>query len=217
MSNDSPSLYLITPPIADAPGFAPAFEAALDAGVVVCVLLRLDTRDEGLAKKIIRVLAPLAQERGAALLVENDAQLAQRAGADGAHIGIAGDDRDPALAEAIRKLKPDGIVGAGRLKSKDDAMTAGEQEVDYVMFGEPAADGYTPAFEHTAERVGWWAEIFNVPVVGYAAQLDHVEALARAGAEFVALGAAVWDDARGPAAAVRDAMAAIARSRAETA
>ena len=47
---DSPSLYLITPVLSEAASFAPAFEAALDAGVVACVLLRLDVRDEGAAK-----------------------------------------------------------------------------------------------------------------------------------------------------------------------
>ena len=217
MSDDSPSLYLITPPVSDAGGFAPVLEAALDAGVVACVLLKLDARDEGTSKKIVRTLAALAQERGAALLIENDPQLAIRAGADGAHIGTTADDRDQQLAEAIRKLKPDSIVGAGRLKSKDDAMSAGEKDIDYVMFGEPAPDGYTPDAAQTVERVGWWAEIFNVPVVGYAATLDDVEAIVRAGAEFVALGPAVWDDARGPAAAVRDAMQAIGRARVETA
>ena len=210
---DSPSLYLITPVLSEAASFAPAFEAALDAGVVACVLLRLDVRDEGAAKKIIRTLAPLAQERGAALLIENDSQLAQRAGADGVHMSLTGDDREDRLDEVISRLKPDSIVGVGRLKSKDDSMSAGEKDVDYLMFGEPTADGFVQPFELTLERVGWWAEIFNVPVVGYASELPQVAELAGAGADFVALGAAVWDDPRGPASAVSDAMAAIAKSK----
>lgn len=213
MSDDSPSLYLITPRLTEALSFAPALEAALDAGVVACVLVLLDARDEGEARKIIRTLAPIAQDRGAALLVEDNVQLAQRAGADGVHIRTRGDENEPELKEAIRKLKPDGIVGAGGLKTRHDAMSAGELDVDYVMFGEPARDGYTPPSSGTLERVGWWAEIFNVPAVGYAGKLDQVAELAQAGADFVALGDAVWNDPRGPASAVRDAMAAIARTR----
>ena len=70
MSDDSPSLYLITPRLSDAAAFAPVLEAALDAGVIACVLLLLEARDEGVAKKIVRTLATVAQERGAALRVE---------------------------------------------------------------------------------------------------------------------------------------------------
>jgi thiamine-phosphate pyrophosphorylase len=214
MSDDSPSLYLMTPPLSEAGGFAPLLEAALDAGVVACVLARLDARDEAAAKRIVRTLAPLAQERGAAFIVADDVQLALRAGADGVHVSNAA---AAALDDAIRRLKPNSIVGAGMLRSKHDAMTAGEKDIDYVMFGEPAADGAAPAFDTTRERAAWWAEIFTVPVVAFAARLDQVERLARAGADFVALGAAVFDDPRGPASAVRDAMAALTAARREPA
>jgi thiamine-phosphate pyrophosphorylase len=216
VSDDSPSLYLITPRLEEAGGFAPALEAALEAGVVACVLARVAARDESSAKRIVRALAPLAQERGAAFIVADDAQLAQRAGADGVHISNAGENT-AGLDAAIGRLKPDSIVGAGLLRSKHEAMTAGEKDIDYIMFGEPEADGSAPAFDNTLERVAWWADIFNVPVVAYAAGLDEAAPLARAGADFIALGSAVFDDPRGPASAVRDAMAAIALARREPA
>ena len=57
-------------------------------------------------------------------------------------------------------------------------------------------------FEAIAERVAWWAEIFEPPCVGYAATLAEVEMLARAGADFVAVGECIFNDARGPAAAL---------------
>ena len=60
------------------------------------------------------------------------------------------------------------------------------------MFGEPGRDGVAPPLEATLERVGWWAEIFETPCVAYAARLEDVAALAAAGADFVALGDAVW-------------------------
>ena len=60
------------------------------------------------------------------------------------------------------------------------------------------------------ERVQWWAEVFEPPCVGYAATLGEVGALAAAGADFVLLDDAVWNDPRGVAAALTDAMAAIA-------
>ena len=116
----------------------------------------------------------------------------------------------PALADAISSCRPDRIVGAGGLRSRDDAMEAGEQDADYVMFGEPARDGWSPPAEQVLERAGWWTEIFNVPCVAYAATLADVAALAQTRVDFIALRDAVWNDPRGPAAAVRDAQAAIA-------
>jgi thiamine-phosphate pyrophosphorylase len=102
------------------------------------------------------------------------------------------------------------------VKSRDEAMTFGEQDIDYLLFGEPEADGYVPDFARTLERVSWWAEIFNVPVVGYAKNVEEIEALVRARADFVALGDFVWNDEEGPQAGVRKAMAAIEHAHART-
>lgn len=193
-------LYLITPPLEAAQPFGEALTAALEAGDVACVLVRFAAADPGQRKSILRALTPLAQDHGAALLVDGDAQLAARAGADGAHVAGA----SQTLGEAIESLKPERIVGVGGLSSRDECMGAGEQDVDYLMFGAPD-DPATPA--EILERTQWWAEIFNVPCVAFARSLDEVEALADAGAEFIALEAAVWGDVRGAAAAVSEASA----------
>ena len=83
-------------------------------------------------------------------------------------------------------------------------MTAAEGGADYVMFGDPGSDGEAPSLTATLERVRWWAEIFQTPCVAYAAHLEDVAPLAAAGADFVALGGAVWE-AADPAAAVEQA------------
>ena len=67
-------------------------------------------------------------------------------------------------------------------------MLAGEAGADYVMFGEPDAAGRRPAFDAVAKRVAWWAELFEIPCVGFAVGLDEVAPLAAAGADFVAVG-----------------------------
>src|SRR5207248_1344601 len=99
-------------------------------------------------------------------------------------------------------LKPKYIAGCGGLATRHDAMLAAESGADYVMFGEPDRDGHRAGFEAVLQRVSWWAEVLTIPCVGYAASLDEVEALARAGADFVALGETIWRDARGIAAAI---------------
>jgi thiamine-phosphate pyrophosphorylase len=202
MIEEVPRLYLITPPIADAASFAAAFEAALDAADFACVLLRTARLEPGAAKKIVQALAPLAQKRGAACLVE-DAQIAMRADADGVHMVGLGDR----LEAAIDSLRPDKVVGAGGITSRDDAMTAGEADVDYLMFGGPEE---AFSFDQILERVTWWAEIFTLPCVAYAHKLEEIAEFAHAGADFVAICEAVWADPRGAAAAAGEAASMLA-------
>jgi thiamine-phosphate pyrophosphorylase len=204
---DNPQrFYLMLPPLQE-PGDHPQHLAqALDAGDVACVLAPLAARDEGAAKKIVKALIAVTEPRGVALLIDS-ASLVARSGADGAHVRVTGETLEKTLGAALETLKPERIVGAGGLKAKHDAMVAGEFDVDYVSFGDPAPDGYTPPVEQTLERVSWWAEIFNVPCVAFAPTLADVATLAKAGADFISLGDAIWKDARGPGAAMADAQA----------
>ena len=201
-----PRLYLITPPVADAEAFAPALKAALAAGDIACVLLRFAPPDEGSRKKIAKALAPLAQNADAALLVPDDPHLAVRSGADGVHVEGLGEH----FVAALESLKPGRIVGIGGLASRDEAMRAGESEADYLMFGDLEPGGEDAAA--TLERASWWAELFNVPCVAVAHDPADVEALARSGAEFVALGPAFFDN---PNVAVAEAQAALGRAEAQ--
>jgi thiamine-phosphate pyrophosphorylase len=193
-------LYLVTPPIADAAAGAEMLGPALAAADIAAVLLRLAAADERTLINRIKALAPLVQDRGAALLLDGHPDLVARAGADGAH--LAGSD---ALKAAIGTLKPERIAGAGGLASRHDAMQAAEAGADYVMFGEPDPAGKRPSFEAIHERVAWWTEVFEIPCVAYAASLAEVHELGAA--EFVAVGDFVFSDLRGPAAAVADGAA----------
>ncbi len=196
----APRLYVVTPPIEVVDAFAHALAAALAGADVAAVLLRLAQRDERGRINAAKVLASRVQPLGVALLLDGDAELVARAGADGAH--VTGID---ALRAALPTLKPDRIAGVGGLASRHDAMLAGEVGADYVMFGEPDARGERPRFDHITERVAWWAEVFEPPCVAFAASGEEVEPLAAAGADFVALGDWIWGDSRGAAAAVADA------------
>jgi thiamine-phosphate pyrophosphorylase len=200
-------LYLVTPVITDAATFAPLLADACRAGDVAAVLVRLAEADERAQVKCLKALAPVAQDTGAAVIVTAAPAVAIRGGGDGVH--VRGGD-GAGLQAAIDALQPARIVGAGDLRSKHDAMRAGEAGVDYVMFGEPRADGSLPAFDLVHERAAWWAEVFAIPCVGFAPSLDQVAALAATGAEFVALGDAVWSHPQGAAAAIGQALRAIA-------
>ncbi len=195
-------LYLITPRVGDMTEIEPYLAAALGAGDVACLLLRLDAMPARAAKDLIRQVAAIVQPRDTALLVD-DARLSAHAGADGVHVEGLGQ----VFTDALDSLKPERIVGIGGALSRDEAMQAGEAGADYLMF-----DAGPGAAAETLGLTAWWAEIFNVPCVGVAHRPEEVEALAASGAEFVALSDAVWQDPRGLAAVVGEAEAALVRA-----
>jgi thiamine-phosphate pyrophosphorylase len=201
------SLYLVTPPLsaADADAFVKIFVRVLEAAPIACALVRLAPGSESHTEAIMAPLLRPARDADCALLIENDARSADRLGADGVHVAGAGAD----LVAAIKRLKPERIVGAGSLRTRDEAMTAGEMGADYVMFGEPHGGARTMGLASLAERVAWWAEIFETPCVAYADTIAAAGALADAGADFVALSDAIWGNSS-PAAAAREAQALIA-------
>jgi thiamine-phosphate pyrophosphorylase len=88
------------------------------------------------------------------------------------------------------------------LRSRDAAMQAGEDGVDYLIFGEPRADGSLPPLEQVLERCRWWAEVFTIPCIGYAPGPEAVKPLRETGVEFVALGPWAFEDADALAAAL---------------
>ncbi len=198
MSKDTARLYLATPALGEAREFAPLLASALSAGDVASLLIRFAIDDTRGREAIVRALAPMAQARGVAVMVDGDMNVALRAGADGAHLRGADDD----LFEAVKKLSPRYIAGAGDLATRDDAMRAGEAGVDYVLL---APEDPTLLLD----RVNWWSELFNTPSVARAATLGDVAPLARAGADFVMIDDAVWNDPRGPDVAVAEALKAL--------
>ncbi|MGY3424797.1 thiamine-phosphate pyrophosphorylase [Bradyrhizobium sp. F1.13.4] len=168
MSNKSPPprpaprLYLATPIVDDPASLLAELPGLLAAADVAAVLLRLKVTDQRTMISRIKALAPPVQKAGAALLVDGHPELVARGGADGAHLpGIA------ALKEALPSLKPDRIAGVGGLTTRHHSMDAGEIGADYVLFGEPDAKGQRPSSQAIAERLDWWAELFEPPCVGF--------------------------------------------------
>jgi thiamine-phosphate pyrophosphorylase len=211
MSNQA-RLVLFTPFEPDAASLPQALAAALAAVPVDAVILRLPETDDRARINLAKAVAPIVQGKGAALMLAGYPELVARAGADGAHItGIA------AVGPALEILREqDRMCGVGGLPARHDSMEAAELGTDYVMFGEPRADGSVPPLSGVLERAQWWAEVFQVPCVAYAPSLDDVGALAATGAEFVALGDYVFRDEEGPAAAMQKAAFALGGADAQT-
>jgi thiamine-phosphate pyrophosphorylase len=206
----APRLYLTTPLVDDPASLVGALPALLAAADVAAMLVRLKETDQRTMISRVKALAPIVQNAGAALLLDGHVELVARGGADGAHLtGTA------ALEEAMPSLKPDRIAGVGGLTTRHDSMSAGEMGADYVLFGEPDAAGQRPSMQAIAERLDWWAELFEPPCVGFATSSAEAFEFAAAGADFVLVGDFIWADPRGAKAALVDAEAAIKKAYAD--
>jgi thiamine-phosphate pyrophosphorylase len=200
----APRLYLVTPEIEDAADFARTLSDVLGTADVAAVLLRLKQADERTLINRIKAFAGVVQSTEVALVLDGMPELVARSGADGAHL-----NGFESFTASVSSLKPDRSAGCGGLDSRDDAMTAAEQGADYVLFGEPDAEGDRPSFEAIVERVEWWADLFQVPCVAFAASIEEIGPLAAAGTDFVAV-RYVWDDPRGVKLALADAASKLA-------
>jgi thiamine-phosphate pyrophosphorylase len=208
-SRPVPRIYLATPAVDDPSALVADLPGLLAGADIAAVLLRLQMTDQRSMISKVKTLAPSIQNAGAALLLDGHVELVARAGADGAHLsGIA------ALEEALPTLKPDRIAGVGGLETRHDSMLAGELGVDYVLFGEPDSHGKRPSAEAIAERLDWWAELFEPPCIGYATSREEAYEFARAGADFVLVDEAIWADARGASAALAEIGQAIRQAHA---
>ena len=152
---------------------------------VACLLLRAapGLADDPIRLAIERLRAP-AGDRNVAILIEDRPDLARTAGADGVHLNMA-----VAYDEARRRLGPDLIVGVA-CGTRDEAIDVAEHGADYVSFGD--FDDPSPAAA-ILDLTAWWSEIMTVPCVGAgcSSRADATR-LAAAGADFIALGPAVW-------------------------
>ena len=155
-------LYLITPPTLVPEHFAPLLAAALDAGEVAAVQLRLKEADDDALRRAIDILRPVAQSRDVAFLLNDRPDLAVRTGCDGAHVGASDGD----VAAARRLLGPDLQLGVSCYDSRELAMLAGEAGADYVAFG-AIYESPTKQTDIRADLglLGWWSEIMELPCV----------------------------------------------------
>jgi thiamine-phosphate pyrophosphorylase len=202
-------LYLVTPPKLDPAAFADILAAALDAGDVGALQLRLKDLSDDALRRAVDVLRPVAQSRNVAFLLNDRPDLAREMGCDGAHVG----QTDTPVAEARRLLGKDLTLGVSCHGSRDLAMTAGEAGADYVAFGAFFRSGTKTEAEIEAEPevLTWWSDVMELPTVaiGGITPANSVP-LVQAGADFLAVVSAVWDHPDGPAAGVRAMNAAIA-------
>jgi thiamine-phosphate pyrophosphorylase len=206
-------VYLITPERLDPAPFADLLAAALDAGDVAAVQLRLKNindkaGDDDAWHRAIDALRPVAQSRGVAFLLNDRADLANATGCDGAHVG----QDDMAAREARRLMGADLTLGVTCKGSRDLAMQAGEDGADYVAFGAFFPSGSKLVTNRVdPEILHWWSELMELPCCAIGGITpENCGPLVQAGADFLAVIGCVWGHPDGPAAGVRALNQAIA-------
>lgn len=193
-------LYLISPPAIDT-GFADRLAAALDVGPVAAFQLRLKGLDDHAVAALAEPLQRVCADREVAFLINDSIGLAKRLGADGVHLGQ--EDGDP--REARQVLGREAQIGVTCHDSRHLAMEAGDAGADYVAFGA----FFPTATKETRHRpdpsiLSWWTTLFGIPCVAIGGITpDNAGPLVEAGADFLAISGAVWNDPAGEAEAVR--------------
>jgi len=193
-------LYLISP--LDVGGAPPRrLRAALDGGPVAAFQFRVKDVSEHEAARLAEPLQAICAEGDIAFIVNDSVSLAKRIGADGVHLGQG--DGDPREARAL--LGAAAQIGVTCHDSRHLAMEAGDAGADYVAFG-AFYDTMTKPSSHRPELsiLSWWSALFELPCVAIGGITPaNARQLINAGADFIAVCGAVWNDPEGPAAAVR--------------
>ena len=183
-------LYLISP--LDVGGdFPNRLERALAAGPVAAFQFRVKGVDQHEAARLAEPLQAICAAHDVAFIVNDSIALANRLKADGVHLGQGDGD----VREAREALGREAQIGVTCHASRHLAMEAGEAGADYVAFGSFFPSD-TKASEHRPEPelLTWWQQLFEIPCVAIGGITPkNCGSLVRAGADFLAVSAAVWN------------------------
>ena len=189
----STQLYLISP-LDVSGGFPERLERALDAapGIVTAFQFRVKDIDQHEAARLAEPLQAICAAREVAFIVNDSIPLAKRLGADGVHLG----QKDGTVEEAREELGREAQIGVTCHASRHLALEAGEAGADYVAFG-AFFPSTTKQSEHRPEPelVEWWTGLIEIPCVAIGGITpENCRPLIEAGADFLAVSGAVWNE-----------------------
>lgn len=162
-----------------------AAEQALKGGVSVLQYRSKSVKSFALRQQQVSALTQLCHQYHALLLVNDDVDLCQAAGADGVHLGQG----DLQLAEARRRLGTSAVIGIS-CHNRDELVDAAQKQgADYIALGrfflsstKPAAP---PASIEDLRRIRQLTQLPIVAIGGINA--DNGSELIAAGADMLAV------------------------------
>lgn len=193
-----PRLHVLTDDRSDA-DLLRLLDLVLGAGAP-CIQLRSKSRDDAALHRLAVEVVSRCRAAGAVCIVNDRADVAVAAGADGVHVGA----QDLPVAAVRRVVGPDLLVGA-TARDAAEATRAEADGADYLGVGPLYASATKTGLPDPGgpARVAVVTEVVGLPVLGIAGVTPaRVPEVLAAGAHGVAVTAAVTR-AEDPAAAVR--------------
>jgi thiamine-phosphate pyrophosphorylase len=181
-------LYLITPDEPDTACLLARVAPLLRHAA--CLQYRNKQAAPGLRREQAEALLALCRPAGVPLIVNDDAALAARIGADGAHLGA----EDGRLPEARALLGPHALLGATCHDDPARARAAVAAGADHVAFGAFHPSPSKPHARLATPRTLFDSAALGVPRVAIGGITpDNARPLIAAGADLVAVISGVFD------------------------
>ncbi len=177
-------LYVITPDWPNSLTMLTAVESALRGGASV-----LQLRRKGLPAEQVRSeageLVGLCRQFGIPFIVNDDAELAKRCGADGVHVGR----QDGGATSARATLGKNGIIGVSCYGDLDRVREAESAGADYIAIGSLFPSSTKPAASvATLLTLSSARELTRLPLVGIGGiDLGNAIQVRGAGADMIAV------------------------------
>ena len=175
-----PGLYAVTPADWSPNRLLPAAEAALTGGVRLLQYRAKPKADADVARELLK----LCTRAGAALIINDDVELAAIVNAHGVHLGR--DDIDPLQARQL--LGDEAIIGLSCYNDLDRARQLTRTGPDYLAFGSLFASPTKPDAVNCPPDVITAAREFGLPVAAIGGiTLDNAPVAIEAGADLLAV------------------------------
>ena len=175
-----PGLYALTPASWKPAQLLPAVEAALAGGVRLLQYRAKPRPDPDAARELLK----LCNRTGAALIINDDTELATIVNAHGVHLGR--DDGDPQKAREL--LGEEAIIGVSCYDDLERARQLAEAGPDYLAFGSLFASPTKPDAVNCPPDVITTAREFGLPVIAIGGiTLDNARVAIEAGADLLAV------------------------------
>lgn len=190
-------LYAITPECADTALLLQKVAAVLPH--VALLQYRGKLPDARLRFEQASALARACRAAAVPLIVNDDAALASRCGADGVHLG----EHDGSVASARLLLGPDAIIGVSCYNDLLRGQQAAQAGADYLAFGAMFPSPTKPAARRAGLPLLGQARTLGLTVVAIGGITpDNGRQVVRAGADLLAVVSGLFD-APDPATAAR--------------
>jgi thiamine-phosphate pyrophosphorylase len=207
-------LYLITPEVIDdIDAFTNQLGDIFKHVDVACLQLRLKNIDDDQLLNFGVKVRDLCHANDVAFIVNDRADIAVQLDADGVHLGQG----DGSIDDARDMIGFDRDIGITCHDSMDLAFQAGEAGANYIAFGAfyPSKTKDT-GYQADMELLRVWSAITELPCVAIGGiTAENCGDLVKAGADFIAVSGAVWNDPEGPAKGAHKILASIRAAETE--